>query len=613
MPALPFDGRLRRFVLGQLTGLLVVLVSVSAGAALDPAPAHAQEPADLLRIESNVTYDVRPDLGPVAVTWSVTIDNNDPATVEPVFGTGLAYDEISVPVLRGAGAIQAIDADGVALGVTVVTPEEGPVESAGVRFSRPLHFEQQYSFTLNYELATARSDALLVTPAYVFLPAVVGGDATRVQILTPDDAAWDVVVEPLACPATAPGTLRCGSSEFVQIAARVEVTRVDALTSIESTVALGKGPVSLIVSYLPGEEGWAERVQTLAARALPLMEDAFGHDYSGPDVIEISQRGQGEIAGYGGTFGCAASTCSIGLSPVADDGIVLHEFAHLWTEQYITRWLAEGLSEFMAETVAALLGDLSITSQLDEPDDAIELQLDEWENSRYLLGASGEELALEATGYVLSARFFETLQALIGPTALQNANAAAAALRSSVDSKTYLTLLEDASSRRLDGLFLEHVFAPSYAPILEQRRAVTDALAALQIETAAAGLSIPASFEQAIADWRFDDVAGELVVMRSVLNGYAEARARVAEPRDAWMEIGLLGKDPDGALREAATAFAAADFATASERASAAAGTIDDARRSGQLRVAGAVTALAAVAVGLLAFFWLLRGRTVVR
>lgn len=613
MPALPFHGRFWRFVLGQMTGLLVVIASVSAGAALEPAPAHAQEPGGLLRIESDVTYDVRPDLGPVAVTWSVTIDNNDPATVEPVFGTGLAYDEISVPVLRGAGAIQAIDADGVALGVTVVTPDEGPVESAGVRFSKPLHFEQQYSFTLNYELATARSDALLVTPAYVFLPAVVGGNAARVRILTPDDAAWDVIVEPLACPATAPGTLRCGSSEFVQIAARVEVTRVDALTSIESTVALGKGPVSLIVSYLPGEEGWAERVQTLTARALPLMEDAFGHDYGGPAVIEVSQRGQGEIAGYGGTFGCQAGACSIGLSPVADDGIVLHEFAHLWTEQYSARWLAEGLAEFMAETVAALLGDLSITSQLDEPAGAVALRLDEWDDSRYLLGASGEDLALEATGYVLSARFFETLQALIGPAALQSANAAAAALGSGVDSETYLDLLEEASSRRLDGLFLEHVFAPSYAPILEQRRAVGDALAALQIDTAVAGLTTPASFEQAVADWRFDDVALELNAMKAALESYTEARERVAEPRDVWMEIGLLGKDPDGALRDAATAFADADFATASERSSAAAGTIDDARRSGQLRVAGAVTALAAVAVGLLAFFWLLRSRTVVR
>ena len=92
-------------------------------------------------------------------------------------------------------------------------------------------------------------------------------------------------------------------------------------------------PTPAIVIRYPVPEG-----------ALPVMEALFGHPYDGPARIEIAQRGQQAIAGYGGTFGCQPEQCSIGISPVADDSIALHEFAHLWTEQYQKRWLAEGLA-----------------------------------------------------------------------------------------------------------------------------------------------------------------------------------------------------------------------------------------------------------------------------
>ncbi|MCH8026241.1 MAG: hypothetical protein IH866_05545 [Chloroflexi bacterium] len=604
---------------------LAVLVSVSillAALILSEARSAGatQSGEDLLLVESEVMYDIRPDDGGVHVTWQVDLENNDPETVAPDFGTGLAYESISLPVLRGADDLQATDADGVALIVSVEQASEGPAELATVALGRPLHYGERYSFTLSYELTEARGEGLLVTPAYIFLPALAGGDAATVRITTPDDPAWAVIIEPLACPRTADGAYQCGSSPYIQIAAQVELTRANALTSIESSIALAGRNVTLVISYLTGEEGWAARMQELASRALPVMEALFGHPYDGPVRIEISQRGQQAIAGYGGTFGCQPEQCSIGLSPVADEGIALHEFAHLWTEQYQKRWLSEGLAEFVARRAAEQLNDLNITVERNAPDDPVDLQLDEWEESLFLIGASGEALAVEATGYFESARFFEALESSIGLPSLQTANAAAASQNTGIarratgiDSEQYLDLLEAASGERLDSLFLERVFAPSYAPILEQRLLVGKQLRAIEPKLEEAGLLLPGAIEQLVGAWRFDEAAQAIEELAAALDRYAAASELVAEPRDAWTEIGLFGKDPDAALSAAAEAFAGADFAAATERADDAASMIDGANRDATLRVIGAGALLAAIFVAIATIFWLLRSRTIVR
>ncbi|MCH8064394.1 MAG: hypothetical protein IIC90_01010 [Chloroflexi bacterium] len=601
--------------LAVLVSVSILLAIVLAALVLSDARSAGatQTDEDLLRIESEVTYDLRPGHGGVRVTWQVDLENNDPETFAPDFGTGLAYESISLPVLRGARDLQATDADGGALVVDVERTSEGPAELATVALGRPLHYGERYSFTLSYELTEARSEGLLVTPAYIFLPAIVGGDAATVHIMTPDDPAWAAIIEPLACPRTAHGTYQCGSSPYIQIAAQVELTLVNALTSVESSVALAGRNVTLVISHLPGEEGWAARMQELAARALPVMEALFGHPYDGPARIEIAQRGQQAIAGYGGTFGCQADQCSIGLSPVADDGIALHEFAHLWTEQYQTRWLAEGLAEFVARRAAEQLNDLNISVERNAPEDPVDLQLDEWRDSRFIIGASGEELAVETTGYFESARFFETLESSIGLPSLQAANAAAASLATGIDSEHYLDLLEAASGERLDDLFLERVFAPSYAPILEQRRLVGEQLRAIEPKLEEAGLLLPGAIEQLVRAWRFDDAAQAIAEMTAALDRYAAASDQVAEPRDAWTEIGLFGKDPDAVLFAAAEAFADGDFAAATERADDAASMIDAANRNAKLRVIGAGALLAAIVVAIATIFWLLRSRTIVR
>ena len=291
----------------------------------------------------------------------------------------------------------------------------------------------------------------------------------------------------------------------------------------------------------------------------------------------------------------------------------MHELAHLWTEQYQKRWLAEGLAEFVARRAAEQLTDLNITLERNAPDDQVDLQLDEWVDTPFPIGVSGEELALEAAGYFESARFFETLASSIGLPSLQTANAAAANGGAGIDSEDYLDLLEAASGERLDSLFLERVFAPSYGPILEQRRLVGDQLRAIEPKLEEAGLLLPTEIGRFIGAWQFAEAAQSIDELAAALDRYVAASELVAEPRDAWTEIGLFGKDPDAALSAAAEAFAGADFAAATERADDAAAMIDGANRDATLRVIGAGALLAGILVAIGTVFWLLRSRTIVR
>ena len=320
--------RFRALGLATVVALLALAI---ASIGVESGTARADE---LLRIQSDVTYDVRPDSGPVRVTWQVDLENNDPSTRPRTFGTVFFYESVTLPVLQGASSVSAVGPSGAALGVSVERAEQGPVDVATIAFDRELYYGETYAFTLSYDLIDARSDALLVSPAYVYVPAIVAGDEASVRIETPDDPDWAVTVEPVDCALTAGGAFRCDGSERAQVAALVEVTRPDAVESIEASAGLAEVDLALRVSYFPGQEAWAAHIQELATRALPVLERLFGFPYDGPRVLSIAERGRQDIAGYEGTFGCGAGTCSIGISPVADDLIALHELAHLWTQPF---------------------------------------------------------------------------------------------------------------------------------------------------------------------------------------------------------------------------------------------------------------------------------------
>ncbi|MBI1886434.1 MAG: hypothetical protein HYS09_09030 [Chloroflexi bacterium] len=516
------------------------------------------------------------------------------------------------------------------------------------------------AFDLSYTLRRARSDFLLVTRYYAFLPAIAAGDSSRVTVITPVDSDWSVALEPAECEQSGPQRYSCGVPQGVQVAALVEVSQPSAIRSIKTNVSLSNVELPITISFFPGEEAWAARIRELAGSALPLLEELFGYPYEGPAALQISQRGRQDVAGYEGTFSCTETACDIGISPIADDRTALHEFAHLWTNSFESRWLAEGFAEVMARRAADQLGPLITTPGPPSPGISVDFPLDEWGPIQYIVGASEEALAREQSGYEKSVQFVAVLEQTLGLGPLQHANSAASGLGTPVDSRRYLDLLEDTTGTKLDALFLQWVFPQSMAPVLALRREARDRLAALEktakglglevpgaiassmadwhFENALAdigeaeddlalylalkprlddlrtgvkdlGLSFPSTFDEAIADWRFEEVNLALDEVSQALTAYRSARKAVERARNFWQRLGLIAEDPDGRLEEAAEAFNAGNFNRALAKAHEAQELIVNAEEAALFRLLVAVGAFAAVLSAGVGWYWWRRRR----
>ncbi|MBI2912740.1 MAG: hypothetical protein HYY03_02330 [Chloroflexi bacterium] len=613
----------------------------------------------MLRVTAHVSYDIQPDQRPVHVSWQVTVEDNDPQTARDGGGTISFYDSVSLPILRGATDISALSPAGKPLTVTVDNSAPGPLLVATVVFDRLLYYHDTYNLSLDYSLPSARDQSLLVTPFYVFLPAVASGDQATVVIATPNGPPWQVNLEPVDCTQNG-ASFSCAGSDSVRVAAFAEVSRPDATATIPIGLSLGEKNVSVNLTYFQGEEAWAQHLQQLVTAALPVIEDLYGFPYSGPFAINIAEGGRQVILGYEGLTSCDPQTsCDIAISPVADDLTALHELAHLWSNIYARRWLVEGFAELMAREAAAHLppGLVQPPSSQRPPAADLDLRLDQWPDISS--GAPSEaDRQADSAGYDRSLRFLTLLKDQLGLDTLQRANAAIAQSGQPADSRRFMDTLEEVSGGNLDQLFARWVFPDSYGPILQARRQgrdrlsavaaqaqaeglsgdipenirqdiagwrfeealaaldraeaalttyaeIRDGLARLRSDVQAAGLSFPKVIDDALANWDFEAARLALADARRAVDAYTAARDKVDAPRSLWRRIGLLGSDPGSDLDEAAFAFARGDFQTAIDRANSAAGAIDDASQTALIRVLIFLAVLTSAGGAIGIAFWL--------
>jgi len=610
---------------------LLTLFALAAALLLAASATPARAGDDLIHLVTDVTYDVRPDQGPVRVTWKVSFTDNDPATSASGSGNQVRFFEgVSMPVLRGASAVSASSAGGNKLNVSITDPDQGALVLAGVSFDRRIFYTETYEFTLSYELQNIRQREYLVTPFYVYVPVIVAGDEAKATVNTPADAAWTSVVEPGEC-AQDGQTFSCSGSEAAYLAAVAEVSRPDATAALSFDVALKDKLIKASFTYIQGEDASAQHARDLAIASLPVIEELYGFPYGGPSALSMAHGGRQAVLGYEGVTSCAMTECRLVLSLVADDYTVLHELAHLWSDIYSERWLGEGFAQIIAEEAALRLPPGLAQGQSPVREAAgVELQLDEWGQPSNIIGASIDEVARENAGYDRSLRFLYILRHDLGFDALQRTNAAIAAKGDPADSKRYMDALEEASGKISDEAFAEWVFPRSYAPILADRRQARDRLATVTRRAAeaelspnvpeeiakdvaawnfddalaglaeaesglatydalgdrlselmatadAAGLTVPSNISDSMKAWEFDSARGLLDAAELAVEAYAVARTKVEAPRNLWEQLGLLGSDPEGTLEDAATSFAVGDFAAAANGAERAEDTIDDA------------------------------------
>jgi hypothetical protein len=620
-----------------------------AVAALAQAGSPNASAADLARVTSHITYEIRPDRGVVRVLWDVTFLNNDPSAV----GTGYV-----LPVLNGAEGIAARSAGGKAL--SVAAPAGGPDVAVGalVRFEKPLPFGQSYDFKLEYSIPEIRRASLLVTPGYAFLPVLASGDEATVVIDVPAVSPWTASVEPGDCARDA-GGFSCSGSDSVYLVATAEVSNPDLAASLAADVQMRESTVSVAVTYFQGEDAFASHLRDLVVAGLPIIEDLYGFPYSGPATVNVAERGRQVILGYEGLTTCGSDSCDVAVSPIADDHTVLHELAHLWSGVYGKRWLAEGFAQLIAREAAPLLpaGLLQGPApQRDQP--SVELQLDAWAEVTTVIGADEEQLARENAGYYRSLNFLSQLTYELGLQTLQKVNRALADRAKPADSRDFMDALEEASGRSSDDLFLEWVFPSSYEVTLGQRREARDRLESLSRAAASAGLSedVPAgirddvgawrfgqaltaldqaeaaldayegirddisplqeriadagltwppAIDQAIGRWDFDGARATMEAASWALGEYLAAVDRVEAPRGLWTRFGLIGQSPEDELGRSLAAFNGGDFASAVDHAVRASEMIDDASQTALRRSLIVAAGFGLFAVVVLAGVWI--------
>ena len=628
------------------------------------APAEEARGDDLVHISSRVVYDVRPDQGSVRVAWDVTFQNKDPQTSSrDGSGTVFFYENMSLPVLRGASNVSAVSSTGAPLTVTLSEPGRSPTVGALVSFEEPVFYGESYVFRLAYELAGVRVQSLLVTPVYAYVPVIAGGDEAAVTVNTPSGDGWSVSVKAGEC-AQDGANFTCSGADAAFLAALVEVSRGDAIADAPFDVELKERTVGVTLSHLQGEDVAAQHLKELISAGLPVIEELFGFPYPASPTINVSQGGQQAVLGYEGITSCdTGGGCRVIVSPVADDVTILHELAHLWSGMHGMRWLSEGFAQLIAEEAAAALPPGLVQNQPPEREPAaVDLRLDEWGDVSSLIGAAESELEIENAGYDRSLRFLYLLRSEVGTDALKRVNAAIAADGKPADSKRYLDLVEELSGQRVDNLFGEWVFSASDRSLLPTRREARDrlqnlariaaeeglseeildairldveawrfdtALAALseaedklleyddlnvelsQLETAtrAAGLSLPSTIEEALKEWEFAGARLMIAEADRAIEAYTFAQERVEAPRGLWKRFGLIGSDPGDDLRGASEAFAAGDFLTSLDRANDAVETMANASETAlrRLLVLGLVLGVIAAGVGLA--IWMSRRR----
>ena len=231
--------------------LMLAAVALVLSELMSPTGVFAEE--DLVHVSSRVTYDAaRPDQGPVRVSWDLSFKNNDPATSEPgSVGTVLFYENVTVPVLRGASAISAISSSGDALDVTLEEVGRGPTVAARVTFAEHVFFGETYDLHLGYELADVRVPSLQVTPTYVYLPVIAGGDEATVTVRHPSGDGWSVDLEAGEC-AQDGTTFACTGEDSGFLAGVLEVSRPDAVATLPFELALRERTINVSLSYFIG-------------------------------------------------------------------------------------------------------------------------------------------------------------------------------------------------------------------------------------------------------------------------------------------------------------------------------------------------------------------------
>lgn len=518
--------RLALALLLGLVGALVPLAGVGAGLAGPTEQGVVRQEGDGLEVDATSTYELVPDEDRVHVTVELRLRTLDPPRRRGDFIEHSFLEAFSLPMLRGATAVEARTA-GRSLPVDIVDQDQF-VSFAAVDLVPDLEYGSPQAIVVEYDLpaqAPRTESFIRINDAFVSFGmfAIGDGGSADVVVVLPDDLDVEFVggdpseeddgertryrFDDIADPA----------AFFTTVAARDDDALVDRSVQVAG--------IDVLIRAWPGDVEWADFVSKTLEDGIPALEELIGEEWPADDELEVVESASPYLYGYSGWFLPAEGLIEMGDE--LDEQVVLHEIAHLWfnDDLFRGRWISEGFAEVYASRAREAGGDDVPEPVEPGPGGPGAQPLEQWAEPDLLDPATDES---ERYGYATSFLVMDRLFDDVGEAEMRSVLAAARdreisyvgdgdaeALASAPDWRRLLDLVvERAGSEVAEELFSLYVVGDDGRVALERRalaRARYD-----EVEDAGDGWSPPHPLRLAMTEWDFDH-AEELADRTEVL------------------------------------------------------------------------------------------------
>ena len=523
--------------------------------------------------------------------------------------------------------------------------------------------------------APRSESAIRVGSAFATFSAWAFGDGGDVQVVVP--GGYDVTASGSPTQTSVDAGVTTVSATGIDDAtdwyATIVANRQDALTSDRLDLPGGE---HLVIRAWPEDTEWQTRVTGLLRTGLPVLVDKLGLDWPVTGDIEVTEVHTPLLEGYAGIFHTDERLIEISEDLDELTILHEASHAWFNENLFVGRWIDEGLADEYASRVLDEVSNGGLGPDPVSPTDAEAVRLNEWTFPgriadeatraretygydaawtavRALVADAGEAGMRDVLG---AASRHETAYVGAGPA--EKVAGPAEKVADAADWRRLLDLLDErGGATRADATFRRWVVTDDQAKVLDERAAARAAYTELvavgdswlpgwvvrkpmgdwdfatataaideadavlatrrQIEQAAGrlGLPPPTTLQTAYEAEKKDLAPVQALADRqlALAASLADAGDRASRERPPLTVIGLLGRDPDGELAAARTAFSSGDLDAADTDLAAMNGMLDGAVESGRERVAVAGLAGAgAIAIGGAVVFAGRRGRRTV-
>ena len=395
-----------------LAGALLLVSFIAAGL----VPATAVQATDGAALSSETVYRIDPDRPAVTVeaTYVMTNTRQDKnlggGRYEYYFFNGMiapiddGATEISVQVNGRDGRFEIVEEDGFSY--------------VDVDFGYELRLDKSATIVVRWVLlgdAPRTEESIIrVNPAYASFSVYAWADPGRASIRIEAPADWEHEYTG--------DDLAMFVEDGVRVFEAIDIADPDAWfvwftarnDDLLLTTEIDVGDASFEIFAWPNDAEWQSFAEEQITAGIPVLEALLGDDWPFSDPIDVIEASTAYLSGYAGFFDIDGGFIEVGED--LDRQTFLHELSHAWvnSDQFVKRWLSEGIAEDISAQALLEFGD-----ERPAPQTAEELRADGWEVTTFPLetwtrGPHLEDDGAETYGYATSYRVLDALRSEIG-------------------------------------------------------------------------------------------------------------------------------------------------------------------------------------------------------